>query len=164
MSLYNPNNTRNTVFAIALLTCFLLLGCSPHAPTLGSSESVNPAPRSHMSFADADQLAAMWVIEDTAQPRTRAFSHVSNTSSMTPTLDSHSVLLLEPVLPSEVGVGDIVCYENVNVTDGNVCHRVAAVNHAAGTFLPEGDNNLSSDGTAPLSSIRYRVAGILYTK
>lgn len=129
---------------------------SAFGPRVGSSERINPAPTSYMSKSEAKTLAKLWSMGAPG----RAFCEVEPTSSMVPVFDSRSVLLLEQVKATDLHKNDIARYDSD--TYGNVTHRIIEIESSGAVF--EGDNCPRSDGLVSSKSIRYRVAGILYTK
>lgn len=126
----------------------------------GSREKTNPAPSSSDSKAIVIGDAKRWV---DSNPLNRRFAVVNPTGSMLPYFDSFSVLLEEKVTGYELVPGDIASYDDLK--GGTICHRVREVN-ARGAVLFTGDNNrnTSPDGWIAPSRIRWRVAGILYSK
>ena len=153
---------RRVGIALALSVAVLLAltGCatSPSTPylagALNGSERDYPAPRSTMDKKEALTLAKLWSMGAPG----RAFCEVEPTSSMVPTFDSHSVLLLERA--DAIGKNDIARW--TDPVHGNVTHRVKAV--LAGGIRTEGDNCEEADRVVAFGQVQYRVAGILYTR
>ena len=145
-------------FAVAVILAVTGCATSPAGPYLAGSangsEAAFPAPHSLMGKAEAKTLAKLWTMGAPG----RAFCEVEPTSSMVPTFDSHSVLLLEKVAPADLRPNDIARYESPE--HGNVTHRVVVV--GAHGFRPLGDNCVTPDGIIRFELLRYRVAGILY--
>ena len=90
----------------------------------------------------------------------RSSASVVGTGSMRPYFWQNSVLLLERVKSDALTVGDIAMYER---NGGNVVHRVVEV-APSGSVLFSGDNNNASDGWIEAGRVKWRVAGIIYTK
>lgn len=137
-----------------LLPLWLLSGCGP-VPTGEQKELANSAPSSNLSLVAAKYLARKTVSSTDLEIFT-----VAATCSMLPTLDSSSVLLVEPWTGAALHINDIVIYE-ASVQNPFVAHRVAALSEFS--FIPEGDANKSGDGWRAKSLIKFRVAGILFT-
>lgn len=122
-------------------------------------ESANPAGTSSYSRMQVSTEAAIW----TARSPERSWAQVAPTGSMLPVLDSNSILLREKVTGLDLRPGDIASYDDLK--GGTICHRVREVNNR-GAVLFTGDNNrnTSPDGWIASDRIRFRIAGILYTK
>jgi hypothetical protein len=126
-------------------------GCAPQRP----KEDRSPAGSSSLTKADAASLAATYATRHGA-----AWAYVAPTGSMAPVIDSRSVLLLEPYVGQPILAGDIVCFDRGDVS--SVCHRVIEVKDDA--FYVSGDNNTWPDGWFKLTTIKHRVAGIIFTQ
>jgi signal peptidase len=64
--------------------------------------------------------------------------------SMEPTIPLYSVIVVEPVAPAEIRRGDVITYQQPDMPERKVTHRVHAVERAEdGTpmFVTKGDNN-----------------------
>ncbi|GEM_PF-5618207 len=146
---------RASVWTLVLAAVLLPSRAFAFGPRVGSSERVNPAPTSYMSKSEAKTIAKLWSMGAPG----RAYCEVEPTSSMVPVFDSKSVLLLEQVKTSDLHKNDIARYDSD--TYGNVTHRIIEIDPKGAVF--EGDNCPRSDGRVLAKSIRYRVAGILYT-
>lgn len=73
------------------------------------------------------------------------------TSSMEPGLPPGTLLIVRPVDPGDVRVGDVVTYQIRPNVPGVITHRVVSINVAADgsrTFVFKGDNNSVSDKDA----------------
>lgn len=138
------------VFAAHLVVLGVILGCSSPAPEL-----LHPAPSSRLTTAEALTLAQIYAVNSS-----RSYSTVAPTGSMVPTFDSRSVLLLEKIreLPA---VGDIVVADEGPGRE-NVGHRVTAAQDDS--VILSGDANHTSDGWVRIDRLKWRVAGILYTR
>jgi signal peptidase I len=80
--------------------------------------------------------------------------------SMLPTLHDGDCLIVAPVSPREVAVGDVVLCEGRR---GPVAHRVAAVEAAAGgraRFVLRGDASLENDPPIDEAHLRGRVVAL----
>ena len=120
-------------------------------------EKNNPAPSSNYSLTEAQQIGDTWAREDLAN---RRWSTPTPTSSMVPYVDSHSVMLLESV-KSPVRLHDILIV-NEGVGRENVCHQVTKL--SGDSVYVVGKNNKWPDGWMPLSAVKWRVAGVIYTR
>lgn len=121
----------------------------------------NPAGSSSYTRQQVNAEAVQWAVRSPE----RSWSSVAPTGSMAPTLDSGSVLLLEKVTGLDLRPGDIAIYTKTGSEEFAACHRVREVSKT-GAALFTGDNNrgTSPDGWIHNNRIRWRVAGILYTK
>ena len=64
--------------------------------------------------------------------------------SMEPTIPLYSVIVVEPVDPADIRRGDVISYQQPEMPDRKVTHRVHAIERGAGaspTFVTKGDNN-----------------------
>lgn len=143
---------------LASWVCGLLCGLALAACSgCGKVEDSQPAASSSMTRADAQRLADLWV---TMKPG-NVVASVLKTGSMTPTLDSRSLLLLERVTFSELQTGDIL-YTGRITSDTPLLHRLRA--KYKNEVVLRGDNNSRNDPPIDASRIQYRVAGLIYTK
>lgn len=138
-------------FALAGLIVAGLQGCGKQR----AKEDQTPAGSSALTKADAATLAQSYAARHRA-----AWAYVAPSGSMAPVIDSRSVLLLEPYTGQPINVGDIVCFDRGD--NPNVCHRVIEVKD--GAFYVSGDNNQWPDGWHKLTTIKHRVAGIIFTR
>lgn len=70
------------------------------------------------------------------------------TSSMEPGLPPGTLLVVRPVDPADIGIGDVVTYQIVSGEPGVITHRVIAVTTSESgerTFTMQGDNNKQPD-------------------
>jgi hypothetical protein len=134
---------------------FALVGCGPSSNT--PKEDVNPAPSSSVTKEQAKALGFWWVIGD---PNNRITGDVTPTASMIPYVDSRSILFLEKYTGQKLYVGDIVMFDRGDAK--NVLHRIKDIKD--GHVYMSGDNNMYPDGWFPLSAIKYRLAGQIYTQ
>lgn len=130
----------------------LLAACGPVVPL----EERNPAPSSSYTLAQIKADAAAWTIGAEG----RKSSGIMPTGSMAPVLDSRSVALYEPYVGQELFVGDLVYFDRGDVHE--VLHRIDVVTPTH--VRTSGVNVRNSDGWIPKSKIKYRVAGVLYSK
>ena len=137
-----------------IISAVLLSGC-------GRSEDLRPAPSSSVAKDFAAIDAASWMLRDA---NNRSFTTVMPTGSMVPTLDSRSVLLLERVSGPELKVGDIAIYAGTGARKPMVVHRVTAIGASATLFAGDNNDPQKPDGWIAHDRIRWRVAGILFTK
>ena len=81
--------------------------------------------------------------------------------SMSPAFETGSVVLVRPLAPSAVQVGDIITYRDAEDPETIVTHRVMAVNQTAESlnFTTRGDANIANDLIpVPASSLLGRVS------
>ena len=159
----HPKNQRHTIPVpiaaygfLFFLSVAITEPVNAAQPRPGSSERVNPAPSSSLSKAEAEGIARLWALTAPG----RAYCEVAPTSSMVPVIDSKSILLLETVQAGDLHRNDIASYESAIY--GSITHRVVKVE--AHSIIFEGDNCVCADGPISAKKIRYRVAGILYTR
>ena len=64
--------------------------------------------------------------------------------SMEPSIHKGSLVLVQPVSPSEISVGDVITFQQYDQT---TTHRVISIGHSAGgtTFKTKGDANVVAD-------------------
>ncbi len=70
------------------------------------------------------------------------------TSSMEPRLPPGTLLIVSPVHPQDIRVGDVVTYQIRSGEPGVITHRVIAINSSTSsgrTFVFKGDNNSDRD-------------------
>lgn len=157
---YNLTNPRHvqmrwlawTAAIAALVLVMLLGGC-------GKREDLRPAPTSSITKDQAILDASAWALRD---PSNRSFSTVADTGSMVPLFDSRAVLLLEPAQGPDLVPGDIALYDNLR--GSTICHRVREVSGTAVLFTGDNNDKLSPDGWIAHERIRWRVAGMIYSK
>jgi signal peptidase len=68
--------------------------------------------------------------------------------SMEPTIPLYSVIVVEPVKPADIRRGDVISYQQPDLPDRKVTHRVDAIERGEDgtlTFLTKGDNNPARD-------------------
>ena len=140
--------------AIVAWLAWAVSGCSRHDV---GDETVNPAPSSSLTLAQAQAQGVAWALAD---PANHAWSTPGATSSMVPYLDSHSVALLE----KPIGAPHIHDIVRVNEGPGreNVLHQVMDVK--TGYVFIDGKNNQWADGWMPVGKIDWRVVAIFYSK
>ncbi|MFI5269383.1 MAG: signal peptidase I, partial [Chloroflexota bacterium] len=81
-------------------------------------------------------------------PQTRLFAtFVVASSSMEPAIDEGALVVVRPLDPAQIQVGDIVTYTSPQPPFPTVTHRVVGVTFAAEgpTFTTQGDANLTAD-------------------
>lgn len=141
---------------LVFLICaaFMLTGCA----SVGMMD--RPAPSANVTKARAVADAAAWAKAD---PVNRTFTLVAGTGSMRPVIDGRSVLLLEKASGADLIAGDIGIYTRPDLKEGTTVHRAVMFNNR-GEILFRGDNNIRSDGWVSRDRVRWRVAGILYSK
>jgi hypothetical protein len=141
-----------TLAVTGLVVVMLLTACA-------KKEDLSPSATSSISKERAVLDAQAWVLRDSAK---RSTITVADTGSMAPVIDSRSVLLLEPVSGQNLLSGDIAIYDNLN--GGTRCHRVREVSETGVLFTGDNNRGTQPDGWIAHSRIRWRVAGILYSK
>jgi signal peptidase len=69
------------------------------------------------------------------------------TNSMAPTYPAGTVVVVRPVEPSAIRIGDAIAFQTVSGRDSIVTHRVIAISSSAGdrTFSTQGDNSDQPD-------------------
>ena len=70
------------------------------------------------------------------------------TSSMEPTLPPGTLIIVRPVTPDEIRIGDVVTYQIRSGEPGVITHRVTAISSSSAggrTFTFTGDNNSVAD-------------------
>ena len=70
------------------------------------------------------------------------------TSSMEPTLPPGTLIIVRPVTPDEIRIGDVVTYQIRSGEPGVITHRVTAISSSSAggrTFTFKGDNNSVAD-------------------
>ncbi|MEC5152078.1 signal peptidase I [Cryobacterium sp. GrIS_2_6] len=70
------------------------------------------------------------------------------TSSMEPTLPPGTLIIVRPVTPDEIRIGDVVTYQIRSGEPGVITHRVTAISSSSEggrTFTFKGDNNSVAD-------------------
>ncbi len=89
---------------------------------------------------------------------------VTQSGSMTPTIDTGDVVVVAPIRASEVRVGDIITFRNPVNNDQLLTHRAVAIDAAANriSITTQGDANTGREewGTKPageLGRVLYRV-------
>ena len=130
-----------------LLLVLLLTSCTKQRPL----EDRSPAGSSSLTKAQAVAIAS-------AQG---PWTYVAPTGSMAPVIDSGCVLMLEVYTGQRLHAGDILLHQPDGF-NGTICHRVVEVGEDA--VYMSGDNNMWPDGWIKLSTVRYRVVGIIFTK
>lgn len=68
--------------------------------------------------------------------------------SMEPTIPLYSVIVVEPVAPTDISRGDVITFEQPDVPGRKVTHRVAEITRSrtgAPVFHTKGDNNPTRD-------------------
>lgn len=138
------------LWCVGVLALAVVAGCGKRP-----REDRSPAGSSALTKADAALLAGIY-----GSLYRGTWANVAATGSMAPSIDSRSVLLLEPYTGQKINAGDIVCFDRGDAP--NVCHRVIEVKGAA--FYVSGDNNKWPDGWHQLTTIKHRVAGIIFTQ
>lgn len=137
---------------LLVLLALLPTGC-------GKREDLRPAPTSSFTKDQATIDARGWVARS---PTERSFCNVKGSGSMVPLFDSRSVLLLETVRGLSLVPGDIALYDDLK--GGLVVHRVRQVGSTAVLFTGDNNDPLQPDGWIASERIRWRVAGILYSR
>jgi signal peptidase len=64
--------------------------------------------------------------------------------SMEPTIPLYSVIVVEPIDPADIRRGDVITYQQPDIPDRKVTHRVQAIERGEDgtpTFITKGDNN-----------------------
>lgn len=135
-----------------LVVIMLLTACS-------KKEDLAPTATSSISKDRALLDAQAWALRD---PSNRTLVSVADTGSMAPVIDSRSVLLLEPATGADLVGGDIALYDDLK--GGTRCHRVREVSATAILFTGDNNRGTQPDGWIANGRIRWRVAGILYSK
>lgn len=79
---------------------------------------------------------------------------------MAPTFDHSSVILLETVRAGDIRQNDIIVL-NEGPGRENVCHRVTTIQ---GNSLFMTGDNAQTDGAFPANLVKFRVAGVIFTK
>lgn len=82
------------------------------------------------------------------------------TSSMEPTYPPGSLVVVKPIDPAQIKVGDVITYQLKSGEASVVTHRVTAVQQTPGeetTFITKGDNNDVADA-APVRPVQVRGA------
>jgi uncharacterized protein YceK len=144
--------------AVAMLfVCSLLGGC---ASVRVNSELDSPAPSSSIDQAEAWSMGHSWSLSASG----RACVFPKDTGSMVPTLDSHTMLLLERVTARDLRPHDIALYSKAadGTGDETICHRVLKVNSDGFVYFC-GDSTYYVDGWVAPQRIRWRVAGTIFT-
>ncbi|WP_051973611.1 signal peptidase I [Cryobacterium sp. MLB-32] len=69
------------------------------------------------------------------------------TSSMEPGYPPGTLIIVRPVDPNELRLGDVITYQIQSGKPGVITHRIIAINSSAGdrTFVLKGDNNSKAD-------------------
>ena len=151
------NKPAERIAIVVAIICFaiaiLLGGCAGVPKRL---EDVRPAPSSSMTKAQATDFAKTWAEGDRFN---RSFSTVSTTGSMTPLIDSRTVLLIEKVKMTDIQFRDLPIY-----WDGARWVVHVAMAKRQNSVLITGANNMRSDGWIAESKIKWRVAGVLFTQ
>ena len=72
------------------------------------------------------------------------------TRSMEPSLPPGTLVVVQPVAPSSIAIGDVITYQVKSGEAEYITHRVIAISSSTGgdtTFTTQGDNNAEPDGT-----------------
>jgi hypothetical protein len=145
-----------TVRAVVAIWTLFSSGCALRPV---GNEKYNPAPSSHVAMERVTADAAFWAL--LASERDRTYGSITPTSSMTPLLDSRSIALLEAYRPDDpIFVGDVICFNRGDAP--NVQHRVEGVTKTH--VYVSGWNNPRADGWFPKTTIKYKLAGVLYSR
>jgi hypothetical protein len=91
-----------------------------------------------------------------------SISSYASTGSMIPVLNENSNgIRIVPESEDEVGVGDIITFEEGNVF---IVHRVIekGIDNEGVYFITKGDNNNVSDGKIRFKNIKYKTIAIIY--
>lgn len=156
---------RRLLFLLpAAAAVFLLVSCGPTETREASFGESKRAPSSSLDKSGAIGQAVLWTL---ARPGLTSYVQVATSASMLPYFDSSTVLLLEVATGRDLRVGDLALFERAGAKPGDptVCHRVTAVNPETGACLFSGNNNAGvSDGWIPSDRVRWRVAGMLFSR
>lgn len=109
--------------------------------------------RAASRFAGHVLLVACWLLVATmgvltwAPHATKFRTDVIVGQSMEPTIPLYSVIVVEPVAPEAIRVGDVITFQQPDLPDRKVTHRVARIEHPEGklAFVTKGDNNEARD-------------------
>jgi hypothetical protein len=142
-----------TGVAVAVLSIIFLGGFA----TVSRGES--------LASIKLDKPAAIAVVKAwTAQSPSHSWTYPQATGSMRPTLDEHSILLLERATARDLKAGDIACYTVTSDGKGDqtIVHRALAIAPSGYVYF-SGDHNRYSDGWIAPQRICWRVAKIIKT-
>lgn len=82
------------------------------------------------------------------------------TSSMEPSLPPGTLVVVKPVAPADIRVGDVVTYQVHSGEPAVISHRVVAITHSTTgglTFTTKGDNNAAADPPVIADQVRGEV-------
>jgi signal peptidase len=82
------------------------------------------------------------------------------TGSMEPTIATGAVVLIEPVDPATLQVGDVITYQVAPDVDEYITHRIVAIQPETTppSFVTKGDNNAGEDiDPIPVGAVRGKV-------
>ena len=82
------------------------------------------------------------------------------TGSMEPTIGTGAVVLIEPVDPATLQVGDVITYQVAPDVDEYITHRIVALqpDTTPPSFVTKGDNNPGEDiDPVPVGAVRGKV-------
>jgi signal peptidase I len=80
--------------------------------------------------------------------------------SMKPEFDVGDMVIIKPVKPEEIQIGDIIRYDRENIS---IVHRVIQIQNSNNglVFITKGDNNNVEDPPVEQSTIKGRIVGIM---
>jgi signal peptidase len=115
------------------------------------TDSPRPRPLRFVArFAGHVALLAVWTlvgimaIATWAPHMSRFKTDIIVGQSMEPTIPLYSVIVVEPVDPASIRVGDVITFQQPDEPDRRVTHRVQKIEHGKGgvlQFVTKGDNN-----------------------
>lgn len=155
------------------------LPTTPAAPAALPAAQAPATPRhevlANLALTSACVIAIAVVLALTIGPRFFAYeTFIVRSGSMAPSIQTGSIVVVQPLQPRDVQVGDVITYRRPEEPDITITHRVIAVQPAtsptvAPIFTTKGDANDAPDpwevqlqGTAWRVTFSMPIAGYLF--